>query len=208
MPPCHVRRGLVLACHLNLSLGRTAGTNASPRGALSLPPAEEPGPGPGVCRSETLAAPSGARRERETGADGRTAREQDWGDHDGNDVVPEGRVWDLRDRRGVARANSRWLGASGLRRRAGTGDGVRRDAESPRSETPSRGTPGVLPALMLTPSGMRLSRGTPIEGTAPMRLIMSENRSSSVICCSVSRARRARGSPRASSHRVLWPRVE
>src|SRR5262249_12946752 len=44
---------------------------------------------------------------------------------------------------------------------------------------------------MLTPSGMRLARGTPIEGTAPMRLTMSEKRSSSVICCSTSRARRS-----------------
>jgi hypothetical protein len=36
---------------------------------------------------------------------------------------------------------------------------------------------------------MRSSRGTPIEGTAPMRLTMSEKRSSSVIRCSVSRPR-------------------
>jgi hypothetical protein len=43
--------------------------------------------------------------------------------------------------------------------------------------------------MLLTSSGMRLSRGTPIEGTAPMRLVMSENRSSSVICCSISLAR-------------------
>src|SRR5882724_12085725 len=50
---------------------------------------------------------------------------------------------------------------------------------------------------MLTPSGMRLSRGTPIEGMAPMRLMMSENRSSSVIWCSVSRAR--------SSGEAAWP---
>src|SRR5262245_11957740 len=43
--------------------------------------------------------------------------------------------------------------------------------------------------MFLTSTGMRLSRGMPIEGTAPMRLMMSENRSSSVIFCSVSRAR-------------------
>src|SRR5262245_43354903 len=39
-----------------------------------------------------------------------------------------------------------------------------------------------------TASGRRPSRGTPMEGTAPIRLTMSENRSSSVIFCSVSRA--------------------
>src|SRR5215831_9265106 len=43
--------------------------------------------------------------------------------------------------------------------------------------------------MFLTSSGMRLSRATPIEGTAPIRLMMSENRSSSVVFCSVSRAR-------------------
>src|SRR5262249_46347420 len=43
--------------------------------------------------------------------------------------------------------------------------------------------------MFRTSSGMRSSRGTPIEGTAPRRLMMSENRSSSVISASIARAR-------------------
>jgi hypothetical protein len=43
--------------------------------------------------------------------------------------------------------------------------------------------------MFVTVSGMRVSRGTPIDGTAPIRLMSSANRSSSVIFASVSRAR-------------------
>src|SRR5262245_52466674 len=43
--------------------------------------------------------------------------------------------------------------------------------------------------MLVTFSGMRLSRGTPIDGTAPSRLTSKVNRSSSVILASVSRAR-------------------
>jgi len=56
---------------------------------------------------------------------------------------------------------------------------------------PSRGTPGVYPALMfVTDSGMRGSRPpVALPGTWPKMLTMSENRSSSVSCSSTSRAR-------------------
>src|SRR5262249_16769463 len=59
---------------------------------------------------------------------------------------------------------------------------------------PSRATPGTYPALIGTPSGMRLSR-TVTTSLTPMTLTSSENRSSSVICSSVSRARASADDP-------------
>src|ERR1044072_4657153 len=57
--------------------------------------------------------------------------------------------------------------------------------------TPRRGTPGTYPAPIVTPSGIRGSRSW-IVVFVPMTLTSSENRSSSVICASVSHARSIR----------------
>src|SRR5262245_20188018 len=50
--------------------------------------------------------------------------------------------------------------------------------------------------MFATSSGIRSSRGTPSEGTAPRRLMMSEDRSSSVSCSSTSLARRSAAAAR------------
>ena len=68
--------------------------------------------------------------------------------------------------------------------------------------TPSRGIPGTYPALIGTPGGMRSSRNGH-SSPAPMTPTRRENRSSSVICASTSRAR-ASGSPGSLTAHPLW----
>jgi transposase len=85
-----------------------------------------------LCRSETSAAPTGWTaggrngRGRPGGKTGGPRRERHCPRRPSPGPARSAGQWPL--------ASRRWLGASGVRRRAGTGDGIRRDAESPRSD--------------------------------------------------------------------------
>jgi hypothetical protein len=103
---------------------RSRGTGAGARGSpcqASL-----------VCRSETSAAPSG----RTSGARNGRGRpgSKSGGPRRKRRCPRRPSLGPARSAGQWPRASSRWLGSSGVRRRAGTADGVRRGAESPRSD--------------------------------------------------------------------------